>query len=140
MSKNLRLVIVTPEKAVLDTTGDAVVLPMFDGELGVLPGRAPLIGRLGAGELRLTQGKNIIRYYIDGGFAQINSGAVTVLTEKAVKAEDISITAAEAALTAAQKPATSDEGIEKSMKAQTRARAMIRIAKKPTGPALQSVT
>ena len=31
---------------------DFVALPLFDGELGVMPGRAPLIGRLGFGELR----------------------------------------------------------------------------------------
>ena len=37
-------------------SADLVILPMVDGELGVQPSRAPLIGRLGAGELRLTSG------------------------------------------------------------------------------------
>ena len=48
--KSLHCVVVTPERAVVDETADFVVLPMLDGELGVLPGRAPLIGRLGFGE------------------------------------------------------------------------------------------
>ena len=47
----------TPEKAVLDQIAEMVVLPMFDGELGVLPGTAPIIGRLGAGELRLKSNR-----------------------------------------------------------------------------------
>ena len=33
----------------LDETAEMVILPMYDGELGVLPGRAPIIGRLGGG-------------------------------------------------------------------------------------------
>ena len=37
-------VVVTPERGLLDQAADFVVLPMYDGELGVLPGRAPLIG------------------------------------------------------------------------------------------------
>ena len=52
---SIQCVVVTPERALLDETVDFVALPMYDGELGVLPGRSPLIGRLGAGEMRLQQ-------------------------------------------------------------------------------------
>src|SRR5690242_14575913 len=96
--KILQCVIVTPEKAVLDETADFVALPIFDGELGVLPGRAPLIGRLGYGELRVRRGHDTKRYFVDGGFAQVRDNVVTVLTPRAIKAEDISVAAAEQAL------------------------------------------
>ena len=43
----LRCVVVTPERTELDREAEYVSLPMFDGELGVLKGRAPMIGRLG---------------------------------------------------------------------------------------------
>ena len=46
---SVQCVVVTPERAVLDEPADFVSLPMYDGELGILPGRAPLIGRLGYG-------------------------------------------------------------------------------------------
>ncbi len=49
--KKLQCVVVTPEKTLFDDWVDFVALPLFDGELGVMPGRAPLIGRLGFGEL-----------------------------------------------------------------------------------------
>ena len=75
--------IVTPEKAVLDEKADFIVLPMIDGELGVLPLHAPLIGRLGTGELRITKGNAVSKWKVTGGFAQVRSNVVTVLTGKA---------------------------------------------------------
>src|SRR5215471_18977929 len=83
---HVRCVVVTPEKAVLDKTVEMVILPMFDGELGVLHGRAPLIGRLGAGELRLKTGAAVERWFVEAGFVQVRSNVVTVLTSKAVPA------------------------------------------------------
>ncbi len=43
----IQCVVVTPEKTLFDEAVHFVALPLYDGELGVLPGRAPLIGRLG---------------------------------------------------------------------------------------------
>src|SRR6058998_3517668 len=85
----VRCVVVTPERAVLDAPAEFVALPMYDGELGVLPGRAPLIGRLGVGELRLLQHGAARRFFVDGGFAQVRGDTVTVLTNKAVPAGEI---------------------------------------------------
>lgn len=84
MSKSLQCVIVTPEKAILDEKAEFIVLPMLDGELGVQPGRAALIGRLGKGELRLKNGTETKKLTIDGGFAQVRSDVVTVLTTRIV--------------------------------------------------------
>ena len=72
--------IVTPERAILDEPADFVALPMFDGEVGILPGRAALIGRLGIGELRVRRGTETKRLFVDGGFAQVRDNVVTVLT------------------------------------------------------------
>src|ERR1700752_5326832 len=103
--RGLQCVVVTPERALLDETVDFVVLPMFDGELGVLPGRAPLIGRLGSGELRIRQGTNQRLFFVDGGFAQILNNVVSVLTSRAQRAEEIDPRAAEQALQSALAPA-----------------------------------
>jgi F-type H+-transporting ATPase subunit epsilon len=135
-SKPLHCVVVTPEKAVLDEVCDFVAVPMYDGELGVLSGRMPLIGRLGCGELRTQSGNRIHRYFIDGGFVQIKNNIVTVLTSKALKAEEIDVTAAEQALKAAQQPAPDPAIQEAQRKAQDRARAQIRVAKHNEKPGL----
>jgi len=100
---------------------------MIDGELGVALGRLPLIGRLGFGELRITQGKQTKHYYVDGGFVQIRANVVTVLTAKAIAATDIKVGEAQAALQSAA-PAVTAEAQEARQKAQQRARAQIRIA------------
>lgn len=83
IEKALQIVIVTPEKAVLDDKADFIVLPMIDGELGVLPQHAPLIGRLGNGELRITKSGNVQKWQVGGGFAQVRGNVVTVLTGRA---------------------------------------------------------
>ena len=80
--KQVRCVIVTPERAVLDTKAEFVVLPMIDGELGVQPQHCALVGRLGKGELRLTVGNEVKKMRIEGGFAQIRANVVTVLTSR----------------------------------------------------------
>jgi len=128
--RNLQCVVVTPERAVLDQTVDFVAVPMYDGELGVLPGRAPLIGRLGYGELRTVHDKQTRRFYVDGGFVQIRANVVTVLTPRAMPAEDIKPAAAEDALRAAQVPAPTPEARDAQLKAQERARAQMRIAQR----------
>src|SRR5215469_8705288 len=94
--RELHCVVVTPERALLDEPADYVVLPMYDGELGVLPGRLPLIGRLGFGEVR--------------------ANTVTVLTPRAQRAEDINTTAASEALELALRPAGTPEAQEAQLK------------------------
>jgi len=91
----LRCIIVTPEATVLDTQAEFVTLPLFDGEAGIAPGRAPLIGRLGYGELRVRQGGQTSRYYVDGGFAQVAENVVSVLTNRSVAAAALNTAAAQ---------------------------------------------
>jgi F-type H+-transporting ATPase subunit epsilon len=124
---SIRCVVVTPEQAVLDEDADFIALPMYDGELGVAPGRAAFIGRLGYGELRVKRGDQEQRYYVDGGFAQVRQNVATVLTSKAVPVAEISLDAAEKALDSALAAAAQDP--DGAMKQQLRARAQIRVAK-----------
>jgi F-type H+-transporting ATPase subunit epsilon len=133
--RELHCVVVTPERALLDEPADYVVLPMYDGELGVLPGRLPLIGRLGYGELRLRRDGQVRRFFIDGGFAQVRANTVTVLTPRAQRAEDINTAAAAEALEEALRPATTPEAQEAQLKAQERARAQLRVAHHAEGGA-----
>jgi F-type H+-transporting ATPase subunit epsilon len=122
----LRCVVVTPERALLDAEVDFVALPMYDGELGVLPGRAALIGRLGPGELRTRHGQETRHFFVDGGFAQIHNNIVTVLTPRALKSTEINRQAAEQALETAK---TASGGAEERLKAEARARAQLRLVR-----------
>jgi F-type H+-transporting ATPase subunit epsilon len=132
--KQLQCVVVTPERTVLDEPSDFVALPMYDGELGVLPGRAPLIGRLGYGELRIRHGHDTRRFYVDSGFAQVRDNVVTVLTSKAIPAEQIDTAAATAQLDGAHQPAATPEARAAQQQSIAKARAQLRVAGK-TGAA-----
>jgi F-type H+-transporting ATPase subunit epsilon len=132
-TKTLQIAVVTPERAVLDESVDFVALPMYDGELGVLPGRAALIGRLGYGELRTRRGPEVRRFFVDGGFAQVRADTVTVLTPRAIRAEDIDTTRATETLEAARGPAVTPEAQAAQFKTQQSARAQLRIARRARG-------
>lgn len=119
----VRVVVVTPEKAWLDKTVRMVILPLHDGEMGVLPGRSPLIGRLGAGELRLKTDDGVERLFVEAGFVQVRTNVITVLTAKAMKATDVTATAAEQARTEAEGLPVGNS-VERANKAKARDRAL----------------
>ena len=127
----IQIVIVTPETTTLDKSVDAVTLPLIDGEAGVLPDHAPMIGRLGPGELRARTGSAEERFYVDGGFVQVEANVVSVLTGKSVPASEIDLTEARAALDAAERqPADNDQLAELKRKSVSQAQAQIRMAEK----------
>ena len=127
--KILECIVVTPEATVLQMPAEFVALPLYDGELGVLPGHSPFIGRLGYGELRVREDGKTIRLYVDGGFVQVADGVVSVLTNNAVPAEKLNATVAREQLAAAQaRKANSPESIAIRYRLQQQARAQLRIA------------
>ena len=129
--KKLQCAIVTPETTVLDQPVDFVAIPLYDGELGVLPGRAPLVARLGYGELRARSGNDTSSYFIDGGFLQVNNDIVTVLTSGAISANRIDPSAANSELQKANEQVpTTPEGFESKVISISRARAKIQVARR----------
>lgn len=126
----LRVVVVTPEQTVLDTSTDFVALPLYDGELGVAPGHAPTIGRLGYGELRIGHEPSAQKYYVDGGFVQIADNVVSVLTNRAIPAAKLDPPALEQVLRAAiDQKAAGDEQLSRRDRMVAQSRAQLRVAK-----------
>ena len=125
----LKCVVVTPEETALDQEATFVVVPLFDGELGIGNGHSPLIGRLGFGELRVTgTDGQTNRYYVDGGFVQVSSNVVTVLTGRAMPASDVDVEhAREQLVEAMRRPTHTDELLELRDRSILQARAQIRI-------------
>jgi F-type H+-transporting ATPase subunit epsilon len=125
----LTLIIVTPEATVLDERVDFVALPLYDGEIGIAPGRAPLIGRLGYGELRLVSGGQTRRFYVDGGFVQVVANVVSVLTNRSLPAAQVDgQVAAENLAQARARKANSEELLAIRDRLEQQARAQIRVA------------
>jgi len=129
-SQSVRLVLVTPEVTRLDEPVVALRFPLHDGQIGILPGRAPMIGRLGYGELKVTRldgGES--SYFVDGGFVQVKAEAVTILTDRALSRGEIDAAKAEADLQQAySRIAKSDAEAAARQRDQERARQMLAMA------------
>jgi F-type H+-transporting ATPase subunit epsilon len=97
MTATFHLSVVTPEQQVLDAEVKFVALPAHDGEIGVMRNRAPLLVRLEPGTLRADTDGGPRTLYIDGGFAEMADNRLTVLTEAAVRPEELDGEAVEAA-------------------------------------------
>jgi F-type H+-transporting ATPase subunit epsilon len=127
----IKCIVVTPEKTALEAEASFVVVPLFDGELGIGRDHTPLIGRLGYGELRLTQSDSVSRHYVDGGFVQVADNTVTVLTGKVVPVSDLDSRAiAQQLEEALRRPANSEELLDLREKAVTKARSQLLVARR----------
>jgi F-type H+-transporting ATPase subunit epsilon len=105
-SKTFRCRVVTPTARILDEEVVSASIPAWDGSMGFLVDRAPILTRLGVGELTLefpTQGAaagGSRSYVIAGGFAQMVDNRLTILAETAIATETIAVTEAEGELRA----------------------------------------
>ncbi len=128
----LTCVVVTPEETALEQACVFVAFPQFDGEKGIAYNHAPMIGRLGCGELRLRSADNqVARYYVEGGFVQVVDNVVSIMTNRAIPAGKLDAEAARHLLSeASSRKASTPEAFEAKDKMVTQARAQIRIAGK----------
>lgn len=126
---SLKCVVVTPEKTELDVDTDSVTIPMYDGEMGILKGHSPLVGRLGYGILKIGSGSSDGGYFIEGGLVQVLNDVVSVLTDRLVPMSEVtSSTASEAMKEALAMPSDDPDIAVAREKAIARARAMTRLA------------
>jgi F-type H+-transporting ATPase subunit epsilon len=127
----IKCIVVTPERTEVDRTVDELTLPMFDGELGVQKGRAALIGRLGYGPLKLKVAGASERFFIDGGFVQVENDVVSILTARAIKVESMNVDDAKKNLDEALDMPSSSLATQKlRADAVNRARGMLRTARR----------
>ena len=99
-----QLEIVSPDKLLLSQPVDMAVIPAAEGEMGVLPGHAPMIVLLRGGTITLHEGgRPTARLYVSGGFAEITPDRVTVLADEATPVAEVSRATAEDRLATAEK-------------------------------------
>lgn len=98
----LQLLVVTPERTVVETEADEVQLPGAQGYLGILPGHAALITLLKAGVLSFRRSGRSEAFAVSSGFAEILNDRVSVLADSAEPGTEIDAGAAERERTKAQ--------------------------------------
>jgi F-type H+-transporting ATPase subunit epsilon len=95
MPNTFHLEIVTPEKMIVRDDAEEMQIPGKSGYLGILPGHAPLISELSAGELSYRNGGQTHRYAVAWGFAEVLPDRVTILAEAAERPEEIDVSRAQ---------------------------------------------
>ncbi|MBW1891711.1 MAG: F0F1 ATP synthase subunit epsilon [Deltaproteobacteria bacterium] len=104
MAQNIKLEVVTPEKAVVDEEAKIVVAPGSLGEFGVLSGHTTFLTTLKTGIIRYTDANDQEHFvFVSGGFAEALPDKVTVLAESAERRRDIDLARAKAAIERAEK-------------------------------------
>jgi len=112
MAITTHLDIVSAEREIYSGVVERVVASGVLGELGIIPGHAPLLTLLKPGEVRVTlQGGAEEIYYVSGGMLEVQPHCVTVLADVVERASDLDEAAAMAAKTRAEE-AIANKGAE----------------------------
>jgi F-type H+-transporting ATPase subunit epsilon len=84
MAGRLHVRVVSPDRVVFDGDAAAVVAPAWDGQVGILPGHAPMLVLVGAGVLSVDRSGGLSdSFHVAGGVLKVERDQVTVLTEYA---------------------------------------------------------
>jgi F-type H+-transporting ATPase subunit epsilon len=80
----LNVRVVSPDQIIFEGEASALVAPAWDGQVGILPGHAPMLGLIGSGVLSVDRpGGGSATFYVAGGVLKVERDTVTVLTEYA---------------------------------------------------------
>ncbi|HUR45993.1 MAG TPA: F0F1 ATP synthase subunit epsilon [Candidatus Saccharimonadales bacterium] len=93
----LKLEIVTPDAVTYSENVDMVTLPGVEGELGIYPNHVPLLTSIVSGEVIVKQGNTEHLLAVGDGFVEITGERVAIMTDMAIKAENIDEAKAEEA-------------------------------------------
>jgi F-type H+-transporting ATPase subunit epsilon len=129
MAATFTVSVVTPERMVVETEARFAAVPAWDGEIGFLARRAPIVIKVGIGRLRIqTPGEELV-FFVAGGFAQMVDDRLTILTQEALRAEEIDRRVAERALAEARAMTVTDDASHLArQEALERARVQLRLA------------
>lgn len=97
------LELVSPEKLLLSRQVERVTIPAIEGEMGVLPGHAPMIVVLRGGVIQVREnGADTEKLFVGGGFAEVSADRVTILADEATPLANLSRAASERRLAEAE--------------------------------------
>jgi F-type H+-transporting ATPase subunit epsilon len=97
MANTLKLEIVTPEGVTFSEDVEMVTLPGSEGEMGIYPNHVPLMTQVAAGEVTARRNGRDEFLAVGEGFVEITGERVAILTDMAIKAENIDEAKAEEA-------------------------------------------
>src|SRR5579862_1602952 len=89
MAATLKLEIVTPDAKVYSEDVEMVTLPGSEGEMGIYPNHVPLMTQIVAGEIIVRKDGRDFFLAVGEGFAEITGSRVAIMSDMAIRAENI---------------------------------------------------
>jgi F-type H+-transporting ATPase subunit epsilon len=105
----LKLEIISPKEKVFSTEAKEVILPTESGEIGLLTGHIPLITQLKLGALKVINDSSQEVFAIKGGYAQLVSDKISILTDEAIASSDLEASEIEQAINNVEKQLANSE-------------------------------
>ncbi|MCE5286553.1 MAG: F0F1 ATP synthase subunit epsilon [Pelosinus sp.] len=127
MAKKIRLDIVTPERVAYSADVNMVIARTSSGDIGVLPGHAPLIAGLQIAPFRILLDEGEAQIALSGGFIEVQPEKVTLLANTAELAEEIDVERAENSKKRAESRLKSGEAIDAERAEIALRRAVVRL-------------
>lgn len=129
MARNFQCVLVTPQRHLFDDRVTYASIPASDGQVGVMPSRAPLMIKLGDGPLRLDTADGRSQwFFVGGGFAQMKGDILSLAASEAASTEEMNRQEAQAELQEARSRIThGEEDFERTRRQQVRARTVLHL-------------
>ncbi|MEE8357571.1 MAG: ATP synthase F1 subunit epsilon [Anaerolineales bacterium] len=94
----IRCEIVSQDRLVFEGEAEIVTVPGTLGEMGIMPGHAPLLSTLELGVIRVKNGDLEDVFTVTGGFIEVQPDIVTIMADAAENVEDIDVRRAEEAM------------------------------------------
>jgi|Transcript_44814 F-type H+-transporting ATPase subunit epsilon len=113
----VKIIVITPERIVWNTTADTVGLPGVTGKVGILTNHRPLITAIDVGVLTLKLGDTKKALILFGGFAQVEDNAITVLVNDVEEIKEIDLPTATMAVTIATEQVEQTQTVKEKIQA-----------------------
>ena len=112
MSEKFKVEIISPENSILKTETSEVVIPSYEGEMGILKDHIPLITFLRPGIIKIIDG-NEKKFFVEEGTVEFSNNSLLILTSKAIEVSSIKKSSLGTLIKEAEKIINSDEITDK---------------------------
>ncbi|MEX1148319.1 MAG: F0F1 ATP synthase subunit epsilon [Sphingomonadales bacterium] len=91
MADKIKFELVSPERLLMSTRADLVVVPGTEGDFGAMAGHMPLVATIRPGIVEVHDGDLVTRLFVRGGLAEVSRTSLTILAEEAIALADVEL-------------------------------------------------
>ncbi len=109
MSENFTIEIISPEKSIIKSSTTEVVIPSYEGEMGILKDHVPLITFLRPGVITIINVADKKKFFVEEGTVEFSNNILLILTSKAIELNDFNAEFLEKSINEAEKKISNGE-------------------------------